>query len=68
MIQSNKDGQQTVKLDHLWRKFLELPEKEAFEKGKAIFNNKNELVTAVNALENDNCVMFSPEDGNIVLI
>ena len=47
---------------------MELPENEAFERGKAIIENKQALVNTIHALESDNCVMYSAEDGNVVLI
>lgn len=67
-MQQLKDSKQTVKVDTLWRKIMELPEKEAYERGKAIIENKQQLIHTINALENDNCVMYSSEDGNVVLI
>jgi hypothetical protein len=47
---------------------MELPDKEAFERGKPIVEKKNDLITTILALEGDNCVMYSPEDGSVVLI
>jgi hypothetical protein len=47
---------------------LELPDKEALERGKPIIESKPMLIAVVNALEADNCVMYSVEDGNVVLI
>jgi hypothetical protein len=69
LVRELKDGDQTVKIDTLWKKIMELPEKEAFEsKNKAFINSKQELIATINALEVDNCVMYSPEDGTVVLI
>lgn len=68
LVQQLKDPNSTVKVDHLWKKIMELPDKEAFERGKPIIENKAQLVMTITALENDNCVMYSPEDGNVVLI
>jgi hypothetical protein len=47
---------------------MELPDKEAFERGKPIIENKNILINTIRALEVDNCVMYSPEDNTVVLI
>ena len=48
---------------------MELPESEAFEgRNKPLIKDKNELIQTINALEFDNCVMYSAEDGNVVLI
>ncbi len=68
LVQQMKDGNQTVKVDSLWKKIMELPDKEAFERGKPIVEKKNDLITTILALEGDNCVMYSPEDGTVVLI
>jgi DNA replication licensing factor MCM3 len=68
LVSQLKDSNQSIKVDTLWRKIMELPEKEAFERNKPIVENKPELVQTLHALEADNCVMYSPEDGTIVLI
>ena len=68
LIQSNKDNEGTVKVDLLWRKYLELPEKEAYEKGKPIFSIKNEMIIAVNALDKDGCAMYIQDEGKVVLV
>lgn len=68
LIQQNKDGSQTVKVDALWKKFMAMPEKEAFEKGVPILESKQDLLRAINSLEADNCVMYSADDGTVVLI
>ena len=68
LIQQLKDVNQTVKVDNLWKKIMGLPEKEAFEKGKPIIGDKASLVNTINALEADNCVMYSVEDQTVVLI
>jgi len=47
---------------------MELPEKEAFDRSKPIIDSKNTLVNTILALENDSCVMYSPEDHTVVLI
>lgn len=68
LIQQFKDAKQTVKVDKLWKEIMAAPEKEAFERNKPIIESKNQLIQTINALEADNCVMFSVEDGNVVLI
>jgi DNA replication licensing factor MCM3 len=68
LVQQLKDSNQTVKVDTLWKRIMELPDKEAFERGKPILESKNALVNTIRALEVDNCVMFSPEDNTVVLI
>lgn len=68
LVQQMKDVNQTVKVDSLWKKIMELPDKEAFERNKPIVEKKSDLITTIMALESDNCVMYSPEDGTVVLI
>jgi hypothetical protein len=57
-----------VKVDKLWKRIKELPDKEAFELGKPIIDSKSTLINTINALEKQNCVMYIPEDQVIVLI
>ena len=57
-----------MKRDTLWKKIMDLPDKEAFERGKPIIETKNQLIQTILDLETDNCVMYSAEDGNVVLI
>ena len=68
MIQQHKDASNTIKVEQLWKKVMELAPKDAFVKGQPIIASKEQLVDVVNALEADNVVMFSTEDSNIVLI
>jgi len=68
LIQSNRDSNNTVRADHLWKKILELPEKDAKKKGKHLFIARDDMVKVLAELEKDNCVMYSSEDGNVVLI
>lgn len=68
LIQQNKDSNHTVKVDTIWKKIMELPDKEAFERGKPIIQSKQHLIEVINGLEKDNCVMHSAEDGTVVLI
>lgn len=68
LIQQNKDADMTVKVDTLWKKIMELPDKEAFERGKPIIESKQILIKVINGLETDNSVMYSVEDGTVVLI
>ena len=68
LLQQNKDDSATVKIETLWKKIMELPQKEQFQKGQPIIESKAQLQQVVESLEKDNVVMFSTEDGNIVLI
>ena len=68
LLQQHKDGNQTIKLDTLWKKVMELPQKDQVVKGLPLIPDKEALLQVVNNLEGDNVVMYSVEDGNIVLI
>jgi hypothetical protein len=57
-----------VKLDLIWKKYMEAPDQDTFRRDKPIIESKVILVKIMEALEQDNLVMFQPEDGTIVLI
>jgi len=44
------------------------PENEVYKKGKPLIQSKHHMMGIVKELENDNLVMYSDEDGQIVLI
>lgn len=68
LVTQHKDASQSVRLDALWKAVMALPEKEVFERGRSLVESKKVLIEIVQALEQDNSVMYSPEDGNVVLI
>ena len=68
LIQQCKDERQSLKVDVLWKKIMELPQKEQFSKGQPVIGSKTVLMAVVENLEGDNVVMYSSEDANIVLI
>jgi hypothetical protein len=47
LIQQLKDVNHTVKVDNLWKKIMELPDKEAFERNKPIVEKKNDLISTI---------------------
>jgi hypothetical protein len=44
------------------------PDNETFKRGKPIVESKNHLISILGELEKDNLVMYSEDDGSIVLI
>jgi hypothetical protein len=64
----SKDGNSRTTLDLLWKAFMAAPDSETIKRGKAILESKHQLVQVVEALEKDSLVMYSPEDGSVVLI
>jgi hypothetical protein len=68
MITENKDSNMKSSVDKIWKAYMAAPEAETFKRGKPIVDNKNHLVQILNELEKDNLVMFSEDDGSIVLI
>jgi hypothetical protein len=52
----------------LWKHIMTAPENETHKKGKPIVESKEHLNHILRGLENDNVIMISEEDGNIVMI
>lgn len=52
----------------MWRAFMTLPDNESFKRGKPIVESKLHLVKILTELEKDNLVMYSEEDGSLILI
>ena len=44
------------------------PEAETIKKGKSLVKSKAELVLIVEEMEKEALVMYSPEDGSIVMV
>lgn len=55
-------------MDKLWRAFMTLPDGETFKRGKPIVESKGHLMKILIELEKDNLVMYSEEDGSLILI
>lgn len=70
LVQQLKDASLTVKVDALWKRILSLPESQALDTvtKKPIIDSKHDLIRTITELEHDNCVMYSSEDQNVVLI
>jgi hypothetical protein len=54
----------------VWKRYLSMNDRETFRKGtnEALVNSKEELVSIVEALEQDNLVMYAAEDNHIILM
>jgi len=68
LISENKDTNFKTSIDILWKAFMVAPDNETIKRGKAIIASKIQLVQIVEELEKDNLVMYSNDDGNVVLI
>lgn len=68
LISENKGQSNQTTVNNLWRAFMAAPESETFKRGKPIIQSKQQLVQIIEELEKDNLVMFSSDDGNVVLI
>jgi hypothetical protein len=55
-------------VDLLWKAFMAAPESETAKRGKSIIQSKTHLIQIIEELEKDNLVMYSNDDGNVVLI
>ena len=68
LISDNKDQQSKIKVDMIWKKYMELPDQDVFKRGKPVIKTKAHLVNVIEDLERDNLVMYANEDGTVVLI
>lgn len=57
-------------VDAVWKRLMSMNDRETLRKGtnEPLVNNKEELITIVEALERDNLVMYAAEDSNIILM
>jgi hypothetical protein len=70
IVNSLKDGQNKCTLDSVWKRYLQMNDRETMRKGttEPLVNNKEELVMIVEALERDNLVMYASEENHIILM
>ena len=70
VLSSCKDGQNKCTVDDVWGAFLKKPDRETMRAGtmESLVNNKEELVSIIEALERDNLIMYAAEDNQIILI
>ena len=65
IINKVKDAQNKTTIDAIWKIYLGMPERSTSRPGTtdALINDKNELVTVVEALQQDNLCIFAVEDN-----
>lgn len=70
IVNTLKDGQNKTTLDGVWKRYLGMNERETLRKGtnEALVNSKEQLIAIVEALEQDNLVMYAAEDNQIILM
>ena len=70
LISDTKNKQNSVSIDTLLKRYEETKDLDAPRKGKgvAMIQNKQHLIQILETLEEDNLVMYSPDDNMVVLI
>jgi len=69
MVNDLKDKQNKAHIDALWKHYMTLPDKETLRKGKEpMIANKPQLVEILEDLERDNLVMYTGDDGTVIMI
>ena len=70
MINTIKDGQNKCGIDSIWKRYMQLSDRESMRKGtnEPLVADKEELMGIIEALENDNLVMVAHEDNQVILI
>ena len=70
MVSNVKDQQGKCGLDALWKRFMGMPNRETTRMGtnEPLISSKEELIRIIEAMENDNLVMYAAEDNEVVLI
>ena len=69
-MSDNKDNQNKIHVDKLWKAFMALPEEKSFKRGtqEPIIQNKAMLIEILEELQRDNLVMYESNDGNVIMI
>jgi len=70
IVNSVKDTKNSCSVDQVWKRYMAMNDRETLRKGtnEPLINNKDELVQIVEALQNDNLVMYAAEDNQIILM
>jgi len=70
MVNQLKDSQNKAGTDAIWKRYMSLNERESLRKGtnEPLINSKEELIEIIEALEQDNLVMYATEDKNVILL
>jgi len=65
-----KDSQSKCTLDQVWKRYMTMNERDTLRSGtnEPLVNNKEELMKIVEALEQDNLVMYAAEDNYLILM
>lgn len=70
MCNTLKDTQNKTSTDAVWKRYMGLNERESIRRGtnEPLINSKEELIQILEALENDNLVMYAAEDNQVILL
>ena len=65
MINSKKDTRNTTNTTELWKAIMSASDRETCRKGtnQQLVSDKAELIRILEALENDNLIMYAAEDN-----
>lgn len=70
LINDLKDNHNKTTVDALWKKYMQLPDKQTMQKnsGEPLVESKKQLIEVLEGLERDNLVMYAVEDGSVILL
>ena len=70
MCAALKDPQNKAGVDAIWKRYMGLNERQSNRKGtsEALVESKEELIQILEALEQDNLVMYAAEDNQVILM
>ena len=70
MCNALKDQQNKTTTDSLWKRYMSLNERESQRKGtnEALIASKEQLIQILEALEQENLVMYAAEDNQVILM
>jgi DNA replication licensing factor MCM3 len=70
IINQVKDSQNKTTPDSIWKRFLTMPERSTERPGtnEALVNDKQELINVIEALQQDNLLIYSAEDNQVILM
>ena len=70
MLNQVKDTQNKARTDAVWKRYMSMSERDTNRSGtnEPLINNKEELIEILEALENDNLVMYAAEDNQVIVL
>ena len=68
LMTENKDPSDKIGVDLLYKKYMMAPDQDVLRRGKALIKDKREMLDIIEEMEWENLVMYSPEDGQVVII